>query len=153
MDSIGTLELLAVLIGAGGIGGIVTAVVQARIASKRAPTEAKNLSLDGNLTLVSAAEKIVGSQSSVIEQRDAEIDELKDGMSQVKDQIQRVLDDLQNEKMLREEREAEAERLRLHIAKLESTMRSQSARIASLKRYLRSKGFNPDHIDEIEEEE
>ena len=146
-------SLWVAILGAAGIGGIITAITNAWIASKKAPVEERNLRLNGNLTLVNAAETLVGSQSEVVKQRDAEIEKLEGRLDEMESIIEGFRAQMDEERKFHA---AEVERLQANIVLLEGRLRSQSARIAALKRYLRTLGHDPDEVvpngDEDEDE-
>lgn len=149
-------ELVAIVMGSAGLGGVISAVATAITNRKRLPDELQGLKLEAQLTLSEAATNLVQSQGGVVAARDAEVQVLTERVDKMAQTLERVLDDLENERQLRELREHELEQQRIIIAKLEQQVRSHTARIAALKRYLRGLGHDPDAVEieeDIEEDE
>lgn len=152
--------LAAMLLGAAGIGGFVTAITQAIISIKKAPLEKEEL--EGNITqaMTDAAEKLVSSQTTVLASRDAEIDALKSRVDNLEAQVQSLLNEIEMERSLRADREHELTQHRLMLAEQQATidhqakqLRSQSARITALKKAVAKLGGDPDEIAPTPEKE
>ena len=141
---------VAALLGSAGLGGLISALTNALLATKRAPLEEQKLKFEGQLVLSDAAANLVQSQNTVVEARDLEIERLTVRVSQLEQTLQRVLDELEEERKLREEREHELETHRMELAKQAKTIRSLSAKIGAFKKALGEAGVNPEDV-EIEE--
>lgn len=148
METFGIWQVIALILGSAGISGFITSLINLR----KAPTEIDAIEASLTQALTDSAKELVVSQASVLAGRDAEIESLRNRVDSLEMKLQKVLTELENERMLREERERELEHHRFDIAKQNEKIGYLRRRVNAFAGALRKAGIDPDIIEtEIEE--
>jgi len=139
MNVADVIQLVALVGGGAAIAEIIRAWSARQKAKRQAPLEDKSMVVKHEVDLVGAARDLLESQSVILKQRDDALELANNRYEELADKFQRVLDDLENARLLAEEREQELAQTRETIAKHED-------RIVALEEALRQQGVDPKTI-------
>lgn len=129
----GVPEIVALVLGSGGLGAFITSAVNAWKAAKATPVE-----IDGTKAKITV--DLVGAASSLIDQLQEQIETDR---QRFEDRIAALEREIERWKEEAAARERELENYRLHIAKQDERINLQEQRIAALEAEVRRLGGDP----------